>query len=69
MKLYPGIPDKIEETLIIELAYFKTETIKLVCLGIYEACNFMMLKKLAHDKIILPKDSVDNALKNLVIRK
>ena len=69
MKLNPGIPDKIEETIIIELAYFKQKLIKLVCLGIYEACTFVLPKKLAHGKIILPKDSVDNALKNLVIRK
>lgn len=69
MKLYPGIPDKIEETLIIELAYFKTETIKLVCQGIYEACTFTLPRRLADGKIISPKDSVNNALKNLIIRK
>ena len=69
MKLYPGIPDKIEETLIIELAYFKTETIKLVCQGIYKACTFTLPRRLADGKIISPKESVDNALKNLIIRK
>ena len=69
MKLYPGIPGKIEETLIIELAYFKTETIQLVCQGMYEACTFRLPRRLADGKIISQKDSVDNAFKNLIIRK
>ena len=69
MKLYPVIPDKIEETLIINFVYFKTETIKLVCQGIYEACTFTLPRRLVDGKIISPKDTVDNAFKNLIIRK
>ena len=47
MKFYPGILDKIKETFNIELAYFKTETIKLNCQGMYEVCTFTLTKRLA----------------------
>jgi hypothetical protein len=55
------------KNLMVEIAFFKPQYIKLKCKGIWEAINFSLPRKLEKDVEISPEDSIKQAIEEKII--